>query len=108
MTRRRDGGADAAFSPTAGVPLVRALTVRAALGELARLPPSIQEALLSRLPDELRRFDERVGVAWVPLALNMAISDAALEVMGPLAFRRFAKDITLAFLKRPILSTLVE
>jgi len=90
------------------VPLVRALTVRAALGELAALPPSIQEPILMRLPDDVRRVDEKVGVAWVPLALNMAISDAALEVMGPPAFRRFARDITLAFLKRPLLSTLVE
>src|SRR5262249_38984681 len=69
---------------------------------------SIQERILTRLPDDVRRFDQSVGVAWVPLAMNMAISDAALEVLGPLAFRGFAKDITLAFLKRPILSTLVE
>src|ERR1051325_3743974 len=95
-------------APATRAPLIRALTVRAALGELAALPQPIQAAILARLPEEVRTFDESVGVAWVPLAMNTVISDVALEVMGPVAYRGFARDITLAFFKRPMLSTLVE
>jgi len=90
------------------IPHVRAVSVQAALAELDLLPRPLRAAITARLPREALTLENVVSVAWVPFALNLAIIDAAYEVLDLPMFRKFSRDVALTFVKRPILSALLD
>jgi hypothetical protein len=89
-------------------PQVRAVIVRAALKVFDTYPKPIRDRLVGSLPPDLVAMRDDINVAWAPLSYHIALIDSSYKYLDLAAFRKYHRDITLAYLDLPLLKGLLE
>lgn len=86
--------------------MVRAFVTQRLVSQLETLTPAESQHILARVGD-LAALGRLTSLAWSPLALHLALMDAALELLGTQRFRLFFRDMTVSILQRSPISDLV-
>jgi hypothetical protein len=87
---------------------MRAAQTHSVLATIRRLDAPERDEILSRIGEaNLRRAQDALQVAWLPMALHMLISDHVRDVIGPERNVVFWRDAMSAAFQRPFLKSFV-
>ena len=85
---------------------MRASHIDSNLHSLAALGPEREQAILEQVPEGVRAVEESSRVSWLPLELDVQLTDAVERVCGRERMKRWARDAILrsseGWLLRPV------
>jgi hypothetical protein len=88
---------------------MRAAQTQALLHATARLAPEERRAVFARIGEEaVAQIESSIGLAWLPMALHMDLSDAVRAAVGPRRNVDVWRETMLATWSRPLLRGFVE
>jgi len=74
---------------------------------LATLGADAEATIRGRCAEEIREIDESVRVAWLPLEIDVRLSQAVLDVCGAETFNRWGRDAIAASARGPLLGPIL-
>lgn len=88
---------------------VRARHLKSVLAEVDRLSPEARDAVRKAVdPSVLEAIDDATGVAWLPLEMDLAVTNAIYATIGKTRAGTLWKDLSLHSFRTPIFRVLVE
>ncbi len=88
-------------------PQYRVVTCQGTLARVRALPQA--DAILARVdPAAIAAVDDALSLSWMSTASMDAVADAALEVLGPEAFRQFFAEAVNSWGKSKLFGPLIE
>jgi hypothetical protein len=72
------------------------------------LPLATRAPVMDRVQPIVDMLERDVSVSWIPIPFDIVVTDACREILSPQQFQDFWRDVTLVYLKLPILRTLAE
>lgn len=73
------------------------------LKALERLGPADERAVRERVPDVIREIEQSVSIAWLPLELDVSMTEAVEEVCGGVRLRRWCAEAMADSMSGPLL-----
>ena len=89
-------------------PAVRVVAIRTAVRKLMELPLETRAPVMAELQPIVEMLDADVSVSWIPIPFDIVVTDASRAILSPQEFQDFWRDVTLVYLKLPILRSLAE
>jgi hypothetical protein len=91
-----------------GGPVVRAAFTQAALAAVDGLPGDVRKRVRESIPrDALARVTGAGRLEWIPVELDMAVTEAITSVLGPERSARFWKKSLLYTMETPLLEPIL-
>ena len=72
------------------------------------LPLETRAPVMEQVQPIVDMLERDVSVSWIPIPFDIVVTDACRAILSPREFQDFWRDVTLVYLKLPILRTLAE
>lgn len=89
-------------------PQMRASYMISNLKALERLGPKDERAVRATVPDVVREIEESVSIAWLPLELDVRMTEAVEQVCGGVRLRRWCAEAMVDSMSGPLLRPMLS